>query len=151
MRKTDRMSELPEATRYTKYYEHDGMLRAYANRAMLLAMIFGVLAMGSLAFAMYVRIQPPTVIRVDKDGNALVVGGPRGGNVATIRLSADDASADRLNVVILLARGPPTTKALPSLSTRITVGGCMRTYTANPREPIASTPKIIAKSMARFA
>jgi hypothetical protein len=83
------MPELPEVTRYTKYYEHDGMLRAYANRAMLLAMIFGMLAMGSLGFAIYVRIQPPTVIRVDKDGNALVVGGPRGGKVATISLSAD--------------------------------------------------------------
>jgi len=89
MRKIDRMPELPEVTRYTKYYEHDGMLRAYANRAMLLAMIFGMLAMGSLGFAIYVRIQPPTVIRVDKDGNALVVGGPRGGKVATISLSAD--------------------------------------------------------------
>jgi type IV secretory pathway TrbF-like protein len=89
MRKIDRMPELPEVTRYTKYYEHDGMLRAYANRAMLLAMIFGVLAMGSLGFAMYVRIQPPTVIRVDKDGNALVVGGPHGSKVATISLSAD--------------------------------------------------------------
>jgi type IV secretory pathway TrbF-like protein len=89
MRKIDRMPELPEVTRYTKYYEHDGMLRAYANRAMLLAMIFGMLAMGSLGFAMYVRIQPPTVIRVDKDGNALVVGGPGGGKVATISLSAD--------------------------------------------------------------
>ena len=89
MRKTDRRSELPEVSRYTKYYEHDGMLRAYANRAMLLAMIFGMLATGSLGFAIYVRIQPPTVIRVDKDGNALVVGGPRGGKVATISLSAD--------------------------------------------------------------
>jgi len=89
MRRINHMPELPEVTRYTKYYEHDGMLRAYANRAMLLAMIFGMLAMGSLGFAMYVRIQPPTVIRVDKDGNALVVGGPRGGKVATISLSAD--------------------------------------------------------------
>ena len=89
MRKTDLASEPPEITRYTKYYEHDGMLRAYANRAMLLAMMFGMLAMGSLGFAMYVRIQPPTVIRVDKDGNALVVGGPRTGKVATISLSAD--------------------------------------------------------------
>ena len=89
MRRINHMPELPEVTWYTKYYEHDGMLRAYANRAMLLAMIFGVLAMGSLGFAMYVRIQPPTVIRVDKDGNALVVGGPLGGKVATISLSAD--------------------------------------------------------------
>src|ERR1700741_729542 len=94
MGKTDRMSERPEITRYTKYYEHDGMLRAYANRAMFLAMIFGVLAMGSLGFVMYVRIQPPTVIRVDKDGNASVVGGPRAGRGAKISLSPDTSSAD---------------------------------------------------------
>ena len=66
--------ESPEITRYTKYYEHDGMLRAYANRSMLLATIFGVLALASLGFAIYLRLQPPTVIRVDKDGNAAVVG-----------------------------------------------------------------------------
>jgi hypothetical protein len=94
MRKIDPMSELSEVNRYTKYYEHDGMLRAYANRAMLLAMIFGVLAMASLGFAMYVRMQPTTVIRVDKDGNALVVGGPRAGKVATISPSAYASSAD---------------------------------------------------------
>src|SRR5882762_1902945 len=89
MRKIDRMPELPEVTRFTKYYEHDGMLRAYANRAMLLAMIFGMLAMGSLGFAIYVRIQPPTVIRVDKDRERLVVGERRGGWVATISQTAD--------------------------------------------------------------
>jgi len=60
---------------YTRYYEHDGMLRAYANRSMFLAILFGVVALGSLGFAIYVRIQPPTVIRVDKDGNAAVAGG----------------------------------------------------------------------------
>ena len=65
---------VPEITGYTKYYEHDGMLRAYANRSMLLAVIFGVIALASLAFAIYVRLQPPTVIRVDKDGIATVVG-----------------------------------------------------------------------------
>jgi type IV secretory pathway TrbF-like protein len=64
----------PEITAYTRYYEHDGMLRAYANRAMYLAMLFGVIAIGSLGFAIYVRIQPPTVIRVDKEGEASVVG-----------------------------------------------------------------------------
>jgi len=65
---------VPEITAYTKYYEHDGMLRAYANRAMFLALLFGVIACGSLGFAIYVRIQPPTIIRVDKDGTATVVG-----------------------------------------------------------------------------
>ena len=67
--------EAPEVASFTRYYEHDGMLRAYANRAMFLAILFAVIAFGSLGLAIYVRIQPPTVIRVDKDGNAVVVGG----------------------------------------------------------------------------
>jgi hypothetical protein len=65
----------PEKLRYTRYYEHDGMLRAYANRAMALAMVFGIIALSSFAFAVYVRLQPPTVIRVDSGGEATVVGG----------------------------------------------------------------------------
>jgi len=74
MKRKNEDPDIPEIAAYTKYYEHDGMLRAYANRAMLLAMLFGVIALGSLAFAVYVRIQPPTIIRVDKDGDATVVG-----------------------------------------------------------------------------
>lgn len=65
----------PEKLRYARYYEHDGMLRAYANRAMVLAMVFGVIALSSFGFAVYVRLQPPTVIRVDSQGEASVVGG----------------------------------------------------------------------------
>ena len=92
MKKISRIDRLPEITRYTKYYEHDGMLRAYANRAMVLAMIFGVLAMASLGFAIYVRMQQPTVIRVDKDGNASVVGGVRMGRLVKFSRSADASS-----------------------------------------------------------
>jgi type IV secretory pathway TrbF-like protein len=69
--------QLPEIVGYTNYYEHDGMLRAYANRAMFLAILFGVIAFASLGFAIYIRTQPPTVIRVDKDGNAAIVGSGR--------------------------------------------------------------------------
>ena len=65
------------------------MLRAYANRAMVLAFLFGFSALGSLAFAVYVRLQPPTVIRVDKDGNADVVGAARGGAPRLFSLSAE--------------------------------------------------------------
>jgi len=68
----------PEITAFTKYYEHDGMLRAYANRAMFLAILFGVISLGSLGFAIYVRTQPPTIIRIDKDGDATVVGASSG-------------------------------------------------------------------------
>jgi type IV secretory pathway TrbF-like protein len=85
-------AELPDMVRYTKYYEHDGMLRAYANRAMVLAMIFAVLSLGSFAFAVYVRLQPPTVIRVDKDGNASVVGAVRATAVERLSLLADSNS-----------------------------------------------------------
>jgi len=79
MKRTAGPQQLSEVARYTKYYEYDGMLRAYANRSMLLALIFALLAMTSLGFAIYVRSQPPTVIRVDQEGNATVVGRtPRG-------------------------------------------------------------------------
>ena len=94
MRQITRRGDLPEMARYTKYYEHDGMLRAYANRAMWLSIIFGILATASLAFAIYVRLQPPTVIRVDKDGNAAVVGGPRPLGLAAFSLSANASSGD---------------------------------------------------------
>src|SRR5204863_1702339 len=67
-------TDLPERIQYTKYYEHDGMLRAYANRSMVLAILFAVIAMSSLGFAIYIRVQPPTVVRVDQDGNATAVG-----------------------------------------------------------------------------
>ena len=83
------MSQSEDVRSYTKYYEHDGMLRAYANRAMVLAFLFGFIALGSLAFAVYVRLQPPTVIRVDKDGNADVVGAARGGAPRLFSLSAE--------------------------------------------------------------
>jgi hypothetical protein len=88
--------ELPEIARYTRYYEHDGMLRAYANRALFLAILFGVIAFSSLGFAIYVRVQPPTVIRVDKDGNAAVVGGGRQNRASQLemRLAGQVAGPD---------------------------------------------------------
>jgi len=69
---------IPEIATFPRYYEYDGMLRAYANRAMFLAILFAVIALSSLGFAIYVRLQPATVIRVDKDGNAVVMGGGAG-------------------------------------------------------------------------
>ena len=74
-KRPDAKEEPLDQLRYTKYYEHDGQLRAYANRSMLMAGLFGVIAFISLVFAIYVRLQPPTVIRVSADGEATVVGG----------------------------------------------------------------------------
>lgn len=74
--KRDRLSEgISEQARYTRYYEHDGQLRAYANRSMVMAGLFGVIALLALVFAIYVRLQPATVIRVSADGEASVVSG----------------------------------------------------------------------------
>ena len=66
--------EAPEKMKYSRYYEHDGALRAYANRAMLLAFLCVPLALVAVTMAAYVRLQPPTVIRVDTTGVASVVG-----------------------------------------------------------------------------
>ena len=97
MKKLQSSREAPEIASFTRYYEHDGMLRAYANRAMFLAILFAVIALSSLGFAIYVRLQPPTVIRVDKDGNAMVVGGgtrqDRTSQMAMV-LSAQAAGSD---------------------------------------------------------
>src|SRR6266581_7857655 len=85
-KREDANQSVPERARYTKYYEHDGHLRAYANRSMLMAGLFGVIALVSLGSAIYVRLQPATVIRVSADGEATVVGGrPAGSTPALTR------------------------------------------------------------------
>jgi type IV secretory pathway TrbF-like protein len=100
MRTEKAQNEIPEIARYTRYYEHDGMLRAYSNRAMFLAILFGLISFGSLGFAIYVRIQPPTVIRIDKDGNAAVVGGTRQDRVSQLELTlaAESTNPDAIPV-----------------------------------------------------
>ena len=64
----------PEKLSYSRYYEHDGALRAYANRALILSFLCIPTSLLAVAFAVYVRLQPPTVIRVDENGQATVVG-----------------------------------------------------------------------------
>ena len=67
-------TERPEKLRYSRYYEHDGALRAYANRSMILAFLCVPTTLLAVAFAIHVRLQPPTVVRVDPSGEATVVG-----------------------------------------------------------------------------
>jgi hypothetical protein len=64
----------PEKLRYTRYYEHDGALQAYANRAMVLAFLCVPIALVSVGLAAYVRLKPPTVIRVNANGEASASG-----------------------------------------------------------------------------
>lgn len=57
-----------------RFYEMDGALRAYANRSIVVAGVMGVVALFAVAGFLFVRLQPPTVIRVGSDGQASVVG-----------------------------------------------------------------------------
>ena len=66
---------VPERVAYSKWYEHDGALRAYANRAMVLACAMTALAFLGLGFGIYVRMQPPTIIRISSDGESTVISG----------------------------------------------------------------------------
>jgi hypothetical protein len=63
-----------EKLRYGRYYEHDGALRAYANRAMILAFLCVPTTLLAVGLAVYVRLEPPTVVRVDPNGEATIVG-----------------------------------------------------------------------------
>lgn len=62
-----------------KYYEVDGALKANANRAWLLAFLTVPIALLAIGFAIFVRLQPPTVIRIGPNGEAAVLGKPANG------------------------------------------------------------------------
>jgi hypothetical protein len=89
---TTAKTKAPEKVHYSRYYEHDGSLRAYANRAMLLAFICVPTTLLAVALAAYVRLQPPTVIRVDSSGAAITVGDKSGS--AKPMLIAQGANAE---------------------------------------------------------
>ena len=57
-----------------KYYEVDGALKANANKAWFLAFLTIPLALIALGFAIYVRIQPPTVYWVRSNGESVALG-----------------------------------------------------------------------------
>lgn len=90
---------LPEKNRYSRYYEHDGALRAYANRVMLLGFLCIPVALIAVGLAAYVRLQPPTVIRVDQNGEAVIVGQKSGKLAVAQGTSADPADFEREAVV----------------------------------------------------
>ena len=56
-----------------KYYEVDGALRANANRAWLLAFLTIPIALAAISFAVFVRMQPPTVIRIGQSSQPSLV------------------------------------------------------------------------------
>jgi hypothetical protein len=85
----------PERLRYSRYYEHDGALRAYANRAMVLAFLCVPATLLAIGFAAYVRLQPPTVIRVDSSGEATTVGATKPAVAAVRGQDADPSEFEK--------------------------------------------------------
>jgi hypothetical protein len=91
---------LPEKTGYTKYFEHDGALRAYANRMMWFGISAVLISFVLALLLFYVRVEPPTVIRIAADGQATVVSGatttPRTplGFMAALAASSGEQPAD---------------------------------------------------------
>jgi hypothetical protein len=77
-----------------KYYEMDGTLRANANRAWLLAFLTIPIALVAIGFAVFVRTQPPTVIRIGPNGDASVLGKPARGAVSDIATGGTDEFLD---------------------------------------------------------
>ena len=67
------MKTKEEKVREPKFYEMDGALRAYANRSLVVAGVMGLITLTAVVGFLFVRIQPPTVIKVDKTGEAQVV------------------------------------------------------------------------------
>jgi VirB8 protein len=59
--------------REPKFYEMDGALRAYSNRSIAIAGVMGLTTLIAVMGFFFVRMQPPTVIKVDSTGQAQVV------------------------------------------------------------------------------
>src|ERR1035438_1726350 len=81
----------PSLSKQPKYYEADGALRAYANISVWAAVIAGVVALVAVSIMIFMRIQPPTVIRVLPTGEATVIGSD-----GSLRTTISDRKSTRL-------------------------------------------------------
>jgi hypothetical protein len=92
------MNKQPKQEREPKFYEMDGALRAYSNRSLVIAGVMGLTALVAVLGFFLVRMQPPTVIRVNGAGEAQVVSpygaGSRRGLVPAVLASARSAGPD---------------------------------------------------------
>jgi VirB8 protein len=77
-----------------KYYEMDGALQANANRAWLLAFLTIPIALLAIGFAVFVRLQPPTVIRIGPNGEASVMGKAAKGAATDLATGGTDEFLD---------------------------------------------------------
>jgi hypothetical protein len=78
-----------------KYYEPYGAEIASGNRAWVLAALMSAVALLSLAMLFFVRMQPPTIIRIGPTGEAVVVGKPGSATQNNSSASGRDAFLDQ--------------------------------------------------------
>jgi hypothetical protein len=63
-----------------KFYEMDGARQAYSNRTTVVAVLMGLVALVAVVGFLLVRMEPPTVIRVNNEGEATVITPNRSAN-----------------------------------------------------------------------
>ena len=78
-----------------KYYEVDGALKANANKAWLLAFLTVPIALLAIGFAIFVRMQPPTVIRIGPNGEASILGKASKGTAGDAASAGADEFLDK--------------------------------------------------------
>ncbi len=92
------MKKQAEKVREPRFYEMDGALRAYANRSLVIAGVMGLITLTAVVGFLFVRLQPPTVIKVDSSGQAQVVSpygaGKRRGLLPAVLAGARSAGPD---------------------------------------------------------
>jgi VirB8 protein len=98
------MPKTIERTEETRpaYYEVYGPEIASRNRAWLLAFLAIGLAVMALGFAIVVRMQPPTVIRIGANGVATVVGQPTHGNAPSVAVPGSDEFLNQAFIKLFL-------------------------------------------------
>jgi len=74
-----------------KYYEVHGEQIANGNKAWLLAFSMAAVALIAVGMALFIRMQPPTVIRIGPNGEATVLGKPIPGSKDASARSGTDA------------------------------------------------------------
>jgi hypothetical protein len=67
------MAKVKTRSETPKFYEMDGALRAYSNRSLVLAGLMGLVSLIAVSGFLFVRMEPPTVIRVNSQGEANVL------------------------------------------------------------------------------
>jgi hypothetical protein len=78
-----------------KYYEIYGEQIANGNKAWLLAFSMAAVALVAVGMALFIRMQPPTVIRIGPNGDAVVLGKPVQGSKDASDRSGTDAFLDQ--------------------------------------------------------